>query len=368
MKNLLNSTDIATLFLDGDLRVRRFTTPTANIINLIPSDAGRPITDISRDIDYPELAEDAREVLRSLVFKERQVAGTHDRWFNVRILPYRTLDNVIDGVVITFTDASATKSMELTLQQQTGELRQMLEGLPHFVWGCRVDGACDYVSPHWLEYTGATAAELLGYGWLHLVHADDRESTRQKWRAAVKANAPFDAEFRLRAKDGSYRWFSLHSTPIRDAKGTVVKWYGANTDIHEAKMAAGEQRKITRYLANVIENGSDPYLTMADGQTISHANDAAQHIFGLQDGALIGKRAEELMPEFGAKAFRDTFREVLRDKHELSLPLHFKHPDRGGKFQAHVIPSGEGIAVWLQRESSGSKNSPGGASRGKRRG
>src|SRR5215467_8645807 len=72
MKNLLNSTDIATLFLDANLRVRRFTTATAKIIKLIPADTGRPITDIASDLEYAGLAEDAREVLRTLVFQEKQ--------------------------------------------------------------------------------------------------------------------------------------------------------------------------------------------------------------------------------------------------------------------------------------------------------
>jgi two-component system CheB/CheR fusion protein len=97
MKNLLNSTDIATLFLDENLAVRRFTTPTARIIKLIPGDAGRPITDIASDLDYPDLADDAREVLRTLVFKERQVATRDERWFTVRTMPYRTLENVMTG-------------------------------------------------------------------------------------------------------------------------------------------------------------------------------------------------------------------------------------------------------------------------------
>jgi two-component system CheB/CheR fusion protein len=117
MKNLLNSTDIATLFLDDDLNVRRFTNRTTSIIKLIPGDAGRPITDIVTDLDYPAMCEDAREVLRTLVFKERQVP-THDgRWFRVRIMPYRTQDKRIDGVVITFVDVGIAKSKEVALRK-----------------------------------------------------------------------------------------------------------------------------------------------------------------------------------------------------------------------------------------------------------
>ncbi len=115
MENLLNSTDIATLFLDDKLKVRRFTTQTTNIIKLIPGDAGRPVTDIVSELDYPELANDTREVLRSLIFCERQVSASDGRWFRVRIMPYRTQDNRIDGVVITFVDISVTKTLEMTM-------------------------------------------------------------------------------------------------------------------------------------------------------------------------------------------------------------------------------------------------------------
>lgn len=103
MKNLLDSTEIATLFLDGGLNVRRFTPQAANLIKLLPVDVGRPITDLASEFDYPALGEDAREVLRTLVFREKVVATTDGREFRARIMPYRTLDNRIDGVVITFT-------------------------------------------------------------------------------------------------------------------------------------------------------------------------------------------------------------------------------------------------------------------------
>ncbi len=115
MKNLLNSTEIATLFLDDQLKVRRFTTSTVTLFKLIPGDAGRPITDLVSELDYPDLAKDAREVLNSLIAFERQVATRDGRWYSVRIMPYRTQDNRIDGVVITFVDISEPKELEATM-------------------------------------------------------------------------------------------------------------------------------------------------------------------------------------------------------------------------------------------------------------
>jgi chemotaxis methyl-accepting protein methylase len=118
MRNLLDSTDIATLFLDDALNVRRFTSRMTKIIKLIPGDIGRPITDLASDLVYPDLAADARAVLQTLVFKESSVKTIDERWFSVRIMPYRTLDNRIDGVVITFADITAAKTLETTLRQK----------------------------------------------------------------------------------------------------------------------------------------------------------------------------------------------------------------------------------------------------------
>lgn len=120
MKNLLDSTDIATVFLDEALHVRRFTTQATHIFKLIAGDVGRPLSDIVTDLRYPELQQDAREVLRTLIFSEKQIETGDVRWFKVRIMPYRTLENVIDGVVMTFTDITATKKLEAELRLQIG--------------------------------------------------------------------------------------------------------------------------------------------------------------------------------------------------------------------------------------------------------
>ncbi|WP_411885631.1 CheR family methyltransferase [Polaromonas sp. YR568] len=129
MDNLLNSTDIATLFLDRHLNVRRFTTRATGLFKLIAGDVGRPITDIVSAMDYRDLAGDAREVLRTLMFQEKEVAANEGRWFMVRIMPYRTQDNRIDGVVITFSDISLAKQLEASLRKvQAGKAKPRAGG------------------------------------------------------------------------------------------------------------------------------------------------------------------------------------------------------------------------------------------------
>ncbi|MDD5295684.1 MAG: chemotaxis protein CheB [Rhodocyclaceae bacterium] len=117
MKNLLDSTDIATVFLDGRLHVRRFTSAATRIVKLIPSDVGRPLSDIVTDLDYPGLQADAQEVLRTLMYSSKDIAARDGRHFTVRIMPYRTTENMIDGVVITFMDISTAKRLEAELRR-----------------------------------------------------------------------------------------------------------------------------------------------------------------------------------------------------------------------------------------------------------
>lgn len=117
MNNLLNSMEIATVFLDNQLHIRRFTTPATRLIKLIGGDVGRPLSDIATDLDYPDLSADAREVLRTLVFSEKTLPTINGRWFTVRIMPYRTTDNMIDGVVITCIDVTIAKNLEAELRK-----------------------------------------------------------------------------------------------------------------------------------------------------------------------------------------------------------------------------------------------------------
>lgn len=116
MQNLLNGTAVATIFLDADLKIKRFTEESRKLIRLMPSDVGRSIGDLASNLDYNSLMADAREVLQTLVFKEKEVQTKDQSWRLMRILPYRTAENVIDGLVITFADISRTKESEVAAQ------------------------------------------------------------------------------------------------------------------------------------------------------------------------------------------------------------------------------------------------------------
>lgn len=119
MQNVLNSIEIAILFLDQHLNVRRYTSQATAIFSLRESDLGRPLTDLSTTLDYPELQNDAKKVLSTLDESEKQIITTDKRWFSVRIMAYRRLDDVIDGVVITLLDITETKGLESHLRKQS---------------------------------------------------------------------------------------------------------------------------------------------------------------------------------------------------------------------------------------------------------
>ena len=117
LQNLLNSTDMATIFLDADLNIKRFTPAARSVANLIVSDLGRPLSDIASKLEGPPLMDDAREVLQSLVSRTREIRSAEGTWYQMRALPYRTVTNMIGGVILTFSDVTAIKQADVILRE-----------------------------------------------------------------------------------------------------------------------------------------------------------------------------------------------------------------------------------------------------------
>ena len=130
MQNLLNATDIATIFLDIQLKIKRFTRQATRLIKLIDTDIGRPLEDLVSTLKYDDLIVDAKRVLQTLVFKDKEVQSINGDWYLLRILPYRTAENMIDGLVITFIDISRLKQAE-KMAHEADMTRAIVETVSH---------------------------------------------------------------------------------------------------------------------------------------------------------------------------------------------------------------------------------------------
>ena len=127
MSNLLAGTQIATVFLTNDLRIKRFTPTATDVINLIPGDIGRPVSDIASKLEYDDMLNDAADVLRTLTSSEKTVHSREGSSYLIRIMPYRTIMNVIDGVVMTFIDITEQKKTQEALSEALGFLDGIAE-------------------------------------------------------------------------------------------------------------------------------------------------------------------------------------------------------------------------------------------------
>jgi PAS domain S-box-containing protein len=133
------------------------------------------------------------------------------------------------------------------------QLRLVIDTIPTLVWSCRPDGAFDYVSRRWSEYTGISAEDALGSGWMAAYHPDDAGKHQEERLVSLVSGNPSINEVRLRRADGQYRWHLIHGVPLRDASGNIVKWYGAAVDIEDRKRIEQALRRSERELRDLIE-------------------------------------------------------------------------------------------------------------------
>jgi len=154
-------------------------------------------------------------------------------------VPYRVVSLTFFaslGLIVCWLSASRRRAEE-ALRESEQRWRSLTEALPQLVWGAGPDGGCDYFSTQWTNYTGVAESDLLGWRWMETLHPDDREPTRQFWTESVAGRQPYDVEYRIRRSDGTYGWFKTRGTPIRNAEGRIVKWFGTCTDISDRKRA-----------------------------------------------------------------------------------------------------------------------------------
>ena len=293
LQNLMASTQIATVFLDRDLTIQRYTPPAVALFNVIPTDLGRPLSDLTSRLDYSDLAADAERVLSQLSPVEVEVSHRDGRHFLARTLPYRTGDDRISGVVITFIDITRRCQAEEELRASEARFRAVADLVPDLLYSTNATGQLLWCNQRWLNYTGQTALQAQGYGWVDSVHPDDRARVRQSFLDAVETGTTFTAENRLLGVDGSARWFLARAEPFRDEHGQVVQWFGAKTDIEDFKATTAELATSQERLRLILENAREFAIFSTDlERRITTWNPGAEQIIGFTEAEIIGRSGD----------------------------------------------------------------------------
>ncbi|PYT49389.1 MAG: hypothetical protein DMG44_10990, partial [Acidobacteria bacterium] len=159
--------------------------------------------------------------------------------------------------------ARRLQDLYATLQSSEDRLRRVIDTIPAHVWSTRPDGSVDFISQRWLESTGLSVQDALGWDWASVVHPEDLARFVAEWRAALAAGEPMESEARLRRADGDYRWWLIRNVPLRDELGNVIKWYGTSIDIEDRKRAEEALRQAQTDLARVSRVTTMGELTAA---------------------------------------------------------------------------------------------------------
>jgi PAS domain S-box-containing protein len=145
--------------------------------------------------------------------------------------------------------AGRLRDLYTSLRSSEDRLRLVIDTIPAYAWSARPDGSVDFINRRFLEFTGHSAEDILGWGWSSLIHPDDLTKYVRAWQAAVACGQPMETEARVRRMDGSYRWLLIRNMPLRDERGNIVNWYGTSIDIEERRQAEDALRQSEAFLS-----------------------------------------------------------------------------------------------------------------------
>ena len=200
-----------------------------------------------------------------IVQRLRRSDGVY-RWFQNNGFPLRDTSGHILRWCVLLTDIDERKHAEDALRASERNLKLIIDTIPTLAWSARPDGSADFFNQHYLDFVGLSTEQARGWGWTAAVHPDDFNGLAATWRRIMMSGAPGEAEARLRRHDGAYQWFLFRASPLRDETGTIVNWYGVNTNIEDRKRAEVELRRA--------------YDSFADAQRLSHTGSFITDLVG----------------------------------------------------------------------------------------
>ena len=289
IQNLINSTEIGTIFLDQASRIKLFTPRARDIFTLIPADRGRPLSDISSALVDTDLSADIERVLDRLDRIEREVKTRDDRWQLMRILPYRTADHRIDGVVVTFMDVTDRRRVEEALRVSEERLQRAIAIETVGVSFFRTDGRVTDANDAFLRMSGYSRDELEQgeVRWDRMTPVEYLPDTRAALDQLDKLGRTVPYEKEYVRKDGSLWWALLAATRLGDTEGVEFV-----VDITARKRAEEQLQRSESHLRLILESATDYAIVTLDarGEIDSWSAGAAQ-MFGYSEAEAIGQPA-----------------------------------------------------------------------------
>jgi PAS domain S-box-containing protein len=208
------------------------------------------------DLVHPEDAAHARESFTNglcagspfdIVYRMRRFDGVY-RWFEGRHRPQKDAEGRVVRWCVSVNDIDDRKRAEEALAASERNLKIAIDTTPALIWRAGPDGDAQALNQHYVDFVGLPLEQLLGYGWTVAVHPDDLPGLTRAWQSMMASGQGGVSEARLRRFDGEYRHFMFRTKPLRDEHGTVVKWYGTNTDIEDRNRAEQELRRSEAFL------------------------------------------------------------------------------------------------------------------------
>ena len=203
----------------------------------------------------------------------------------------RDPDGAIRRVQGAFQDITDQRTAEEAIVESGRRLRELAEAMPVIVWSADPQGRIDYQSRAMLDFSGRTREALIGEGWMEVVHPEDREATRNAWTESVATGEPYQAEFRIRRHDGAYRWHVSRAVPYRDRAGTILKWYGSSTEVHDQYTARARLRE----QAELLDRVQDAILVRDLDHRITYWNASARKLYGWSADEVLGRPSHEVL-------------------------------------------------------------------------
>jgi two-component system, chemotaxis family, CheB/CheR fusion protein len=275
LKNLLENTEIATIFLDNDLRIQSFTAGMTDIFHLRDGDRGRPVTDITTLLRYPDLQKDAKKVMRSLTVIEKEVSlADEETFFLMRIRPYRTVEKVIDGIVITFVDITEREKATRALRASEQRLAAIVDQATVGVAESDLNGRFVLVNSRFCEMVGHSAEELRGLRMQDITHPEDWPRNLESFRHLTGEGKSFEIEKRYVRPDGSIVWAHSNVAAVTDRDGRPRRAVVVSLDITERKRADEHRQLMLQELNHRVKNTLATVQSVAM-QTLSNTQDTA---------------------------------------------------------------------------------------------